>query len=48
MVLYYIEQKQKYLPIQFDDKAICSDTLINTLFCAQFDDFKKRTAAGEK
>ena len=48
MVLYYIRKKQKYLPLQFDDKATCGDTLINTLLCAQFPDFKKKTVAGEK
>ena len=48
VVLYYIRQKQKYLPMQFDDRETCGNTLINTILCAQFDDFKKKTTAEDK
>jgi len=48
MVLYYIRQKKKYLPMRFDDRVTCGDTPINTLFCVQFNDFTKKTRAGEK
>ena len=47
MLLYYIKQKQRYLLEKFDARATCSNTLINTLFCAQFEDFTKKSEVGE-
>ena len=46
MVLYYIRKKQKYLLMKFDDRATCSNTVINTLLCVQFEEFKKKIETG--
>ena len=48
VMLYYIRQKQQYLPDHFDMRATCGTCHLNSFFCAQFDEFKWLAAVGER
>ena len=48
MILYYIRQKQRYVVEKFDDTATCGNTIINSLFVAQYEEYKRKSEAGEK
>ena len=48
VMLYYIRQKQQYLPDHFDMRATCGTCHLNSFFCAQFDEFKRLAAMGER
>ncbi|KAL5572153.1 hypothetical protein UlMin_021750 [Ulmus minor] len=48
VLLYYIRQKQVYVPDSFDMRATCGSCHLNTFFCAQYKEFKNLISAGEK
>lgn len=47
-MLYYIRQKQSYMPEKFDMRSTCGSCHMNTFFYAQFEEFKRLQACGEK
>ena len=48
VMLYYIRQKQRYLLERFDMRATCGSCHLKAFFCAQFEEFKRLAARGEK
>ena len=48
VMLYYIRQKQRYLPERFDMSATYGSCHLNAFFCAQFEEFKRLAARGER
>ena len=47
-MLYYIRQKQRYLLGRFDMRSTCGSCHMNAFFYAQFEEFKRLKARGEK
>ena len=48
VMLYCIRQKQWYLPERFDMRATCGTYHLNSFFYAQFEEFKRLAAVGER
>ena len=46
--MYYIRQKQRYLLDRFDMRSTCGSYHMKTIFYAQFEEFKRLKAWGEK